>query len=68
MELLPIVHLPHSLHTCVKKGGKEGMCRECKIEISKRDRKLSAPRGISPDDRIPQRGEGTCPKYHLWVQ
>ena len=44
------------------------MCRECKTEISKRDRKLSAPRGISPDDRIPQRGEGTCPQYHLWVQ
>lgn len=22
MELLPIVHLPHSLHTCMKQGGK----------------------------------------------
>lgn len=63
MELLPIVHLPHSLHTCMKQGGKEGTCWGCKTEISKRRRELSALRSISPDDRIPQRGGGTWPKY-----
>lgn len=63
MELLPVVHLLHSLHTCMKQGGKEGTCWGCKTEISKRGRELSAFRSISPDDRIPQRGEGTWPKY-----
>ena len=52
MELLPIVHLLHSLHTCMKQGGKEGTCWGCKTEISKRGRKLSALRSILPDDRI----------------
>ena len=68
MELLPIVHSPHSLHTCVKRGGEEGPCWGCQTELSKRGRELSVLRSIPPDDRIPREAKVPGQRPGVWAQ